>query len=83
VIAWIKKIPMNRISPSLGTKESEFKKGGTRRSNIQPGSSKRKFIGRNVSSPPPVEGRVHMNMQTDDFLEELTDRYEFHSVHII
>lgn len=27
-----------------------------------------------ASSPPPVEGRIHMVIQTDDFLEELTDR---------
>jgi len=26
------------------------------------------------STPPPVEGRMHMDIQTDDFLEELTDR---------
>lgn len=26
------------------------------------------------STPPPVEGRSHMTMQTDDFLEEITDR---------
>lgn len=25
-------------------------------------------------TPPPVEGRMHMDVQTDDFLEELTDR---------
>jgi hypothetical protein len=33
-----------------------------------------KFQGRRGVSPPPVDGRVHMNIQTDDFLEELTDR---------
>merc|ERR1711991_512166 len=33
-----------------------------------------KFKGRRGGSPPPVEGRVHMDIQTDDFLEELTDR---------
>lgn len=26
------------------------------------------------STPPPVSGRMHMTMQTDDYLEELTDR---------
>lgn len=36
----------------------------------KPGSSG----GRRVSTPPPVDGRVHMTMQTEDFLEELTDR---------
>lgn len=34
----------------------------------------RKFIGKRASSPAPVDGRVHGGMQTDDFLEELTDR---------
>lgn len=33
-----------------------------------------KFKGRRGGSPPPVAGRVHMDIQTDDFLEELTDR---------
>eukprot|EP01039_Chlorochromonas_danica_P009653 gene9653-10672_t len=30
--------------------------------------------GRRGSTPPPVDGRSHMVMQTEDFLEELTDR---------
>lgn len=25
-------------------------------------------------TPPPVEGRMHMDAQTEEFLEELTDR---------
>lgn len=29
---------------------------------------------RRSSTPPPVEGRVHTDMQTEEFLEELTDR---------
>eukprot|EP00939_MAST-03C_sp_MAST-3C-sp1_P001500 g1500.t1 len=29
---------------------------------------------RRASTPPPVGGRVHMDVQTDDYLEELTDR---------
>ncbi len=37
-------------------------------------AARKKFVGRRVSTPPPVDGRSHMNMQTDDFLEELTDR---------
>lgn len=38
-------------------------------------STKRQFTGnRRVGTPPPVEGRVHMDIQTDDFLEELTDK---------
>mmetsp|Transcript_28420 Transcript_28420/g.28727 ORF Transcript_28420/g.28727 Transcript_28420/m.28727 type:complete len:361 (+) Transcript_28420:162-1244(+) len=35
---------------------------------------KRATSGNRSSTPPPVEGRVHMDIQTDDFLEELTDR---------
>jgi hypothetical protein len=30
--------------------------------------------GRRLGTPPPVDGRSHMTMQTEDFLEELTDR---------
>jgi len=29
---------------------------------------------RRSQTPPPVEGRVHMDMQTEEFLEELSDR---------
>ena len=36
--------------------------------------ARRKFVSKRVSTPPPVEGRMHMDMQTDDFLEELTDK---------
>ena len=37
--------------------------------------AKKKAINTNrTSTPPPIEGRVHMDIQTDDFLEELTDR---------
>ena len=38
------------------------------------GKASKKFVGRRVSTPPPVDGRSHMVMQTEDFLEELTDR---------
>jgi hypothetical protein len=27
-----------------------------------------------VGTPPPIDGRVHMKMQTEDFLEEITDK---------
>jgi hypothetical protein len=30
--------------------------------------------GRRAGTPPALDGRSHMNMQTEDFLEELTDR---------
>lgn len=29
---------------------------------------------RRLGTPPPVDGRNHMTMQTDDYLEEITDR---------
>jgi len=38
------------------------------------GHKPRKFKGKRGSSPPPVDGRVHMEIQTENFLEELTDR---------
>jgi len=40
------------------------------------GSSRRKQVNpaRRSGTPPPVDGRVHMDIQTDQFLEELTDR---------
>lgn len=38
-------------------------------------STRRQFSGtKRSSTPPPVEGRVHMDLQTDDFLDELTDK---------
>ena len=54
---------------------SSIEKAGTSKPRkAGPGESRRKFAGKRVSSPPPVDGRVHMDMQTEDFLEELTDR---------
>ena len=35
---------------------------------------RRKVGTRRSSTPPPVDGRTHMDIQTDDVLEELTDR---------
>eukprot|EP01035_Chromulina_nebulosa_P021508 gene21508-27851_t len=34
----------------------------------------RKFIGKRGSTPPPVDGRSHMDMQTEEYLEVLSDR---------
>eukprot|EP00597_Dinobryon_sp_UTEXLB2267_P003646 CAMPEP_0170076624 /NCGR_PEP_ID=MMETSP0019_2-20121128/13596_1 /TAXON_ID=98059 /ORGANISM="Dinobryon sp., Strain UTEXLB2267" /LENGTH=391 /DNA_ID=CAMNT_0010288449 /DNA_START=58 /DNA_END=1233 /DNA_ORIENTATION=+ len=36
--------------------------------------SRQKAPGARVGTPPPVEGRTHMKMQTDEFIEEITDR---------
>lgn len=52
-------------------KESLNRSGRTSNPGVP---SRRKFSSRRVASPPPVDGRVHMEMQTEDFLEELTDR---------
>lgn len=54
-------------------------KGGNELSKSKSGRndpplSKKKTYTKRGSTPPPVEGRSHMDMQTDDFLEELTDR---------
>lgn len=37
-------------------------------------SKSRTINNKRASTPPPVEGRFHMDVQTDDFLEELTDK---------
>ena len=50
--------------------------------NDTPGSKKmsradnqrRKFTTKRSSTPPAISGRIHMDMQTEIFLEELTDR---------
>jgi hypothetical protein len=59
------------MSSSLGREGANLGKTNTRQLNP---ATKRKFVGRRGSTPPPVDGRVHMNMQTEDFLEELSDR---------
>ena len=51
---------MSTISGKLGQRSTNGARG--------------KFKGRRGSSPPPVDGRTHMSIQTDEFLEELTDR---------
>lgn len=56
--------------PPEGPKQKGAASSSSRR---EPGGRK-KFVGKRVSSPPPVDGRIHMDMQTDNFLEELTDR---------
>lgn len=30
--------------------------------------------GARVGTPPPVDGRCHLKMQTDEYIEEITDR---------
>lgn len=61
--------------PTMNDKDKENEPGWKKSSNRNSREVKRnKFVGRRGSTPPPVDGRAHMDMQTDDFLEELTDR---------
>lgn len=48
--------------------------GTGNRTRIPKKSSKPGSSNRRAGTPPPVDGRSHMVMQTEDFLEELTDR---------
>jgi radial spoke head protein 3 len=54
------------------SQEKENEPAWKRTTRRDPG--KRKFVGKRGSTPPPVEGRSHMDIQTEEFLEELTDR---------
>lgn len=40
----------------------------------QDASRRRNVDNERIGTPPPVPGRSHMNMQTENFLEELTDK---------
>jgi radial spoke head protein 3 len=40
----------------------------------QEAMSKRSYDGTRVTTPPPVDGRVHAFIQTENYLEELTDK---------
>jgi hypothetical protein len=55
-------------------KEEPGRSSGAVSGNKATNVSKRKFVGKRSQTPPPVDGRTHTDMQTDDFLEELTDR---------
>lgn len=56
-----------------GGLQKELASTGNRK--IAPRQNRRPIGGmRRSSTPPAVDGRSHMNMQTEDFLEELTDR---------
>jgi hypothetical protein len=61
------------MSSSLGKEGAGTVGGKTTARTLNPAVKKR-FVGRRVNTPPPVDGRVHMTMQTEDFLEELSDR---------
>jgi hypothetical protein len=53
---------------------TSLKKDLDRTSKKAPKMSKTLGYTRRSSTPPAVSGRTHMTMQTDDFLEEITDR---------
>lgn len=40
---------------------------------VKPKPRRRKAAARKPATPPPVDGRAHMDIQTDSFLEEVTD----------
>lgn len=42
--------------------------------NLSPIKMRKSYSNERVSTPPPVIGRMHMNLQTETFLEELSDR---------
>lgn len=54
------------MSSSLKTETPGIKKSKS--------DTRRKFTSKRSSTPPAVNGRMHMDMQTEDFLEELTDK---------
>jgi len=56
------------VMTSSTKKDNARKKPSRRSMGRGPGTTRRS------STPPPVEGRVHSDMQTEEFLEELTDR---------
>eukprot|EP00596_Hydrurales_sp_CCMP1899_P008821 CAMPEP_0119035260 /NCGR_PEP_ID=MMETSP1177-20130426/2198_1 /TAXON_ID=2985 /ORGANISM="Ochromonas sp, Strain CCMP1899" /LENGTH=351 /DNA_ID=CAMNT_0006993269 /DNA_START=178 /DNA_END=1233 /DNA_ORIENTATION=+ len=56
------------MSSSLKTELPGMKK------SIRNEGQRRKFTTKRSATPPAVSGRMHMDMQTEDFLEELTDK---------
>jgi len=61
------------MTNSLKREQDELKTQNDRRLKSEIAKKKSNTTSRS-STPPPVEGRVHMDIQTEDFLEELTDR---------
>ena len=57
-----------------GTNQSATKKGAKgNKGSTQPGPSE-EFFQREVRTPEPVAGRQNIDIQTDQFVEELTDK---------
>jgi hypothetical protein len=55
------------MTSSLKNELNASSRKAPRKENRAPGKTR-------AGTPPPVDGRSHMVMQTDDFLEELTDK---------
>mmetsp|Transcript_18331 Transcript_18331/g.30721 ORF Transcript_18331/g.30721 Transcript_18331/m.30721 type:complete len:363 (+) Transcript_18331:127-1215(+) len=53
---------------------ASLKKDLDRTSRKNPKAARMVGSSRRSNTPPPVSGRMHMTMQTEDFLEEITDR---------
>lgn len=63
------------MTNSLKREQEVRKIHETNRSRAQQASQRRKpDQSDRLPTPPPVDGRAHMDIQTDDFLEELNDR---------
>lgn len=63
------------MTNSLKREQEVRKRDGTKRNTRAFGGSERRSDpSERLPTPPPVDGRSHMDIQTDDFLEELTDR---------
>ena len=60
------------MTTSVKHEQSMAQKENARR--VKQDASKRRTVESRVGTPPPVPGRSHMNMQTENFLEELTDK---------
>jgi radial spoke head protein 3 len=58
-------------SPAIETKQ---KKAAPRNPHPTASSPQRQQQQQRPPTPPPVDGRSHMDIQTDNYLEELTDR---------
>mmetsp|Transcript_60551 Transcript_60551/g.131215 ORF Transcript_60551/g.131215 Transcript_60551/m.131215 type:complete len:371 (+) Transcript_60551:35-1147(+) len=61
------------MTTSLKQEQQMSQKENARRVK-QDASRRRNMDSGRVGTPPPVPGRSHMNMQTETFLEELTDK---------
>jgi hypothetical protein len=64
----------NTYSTKLMSSSLKLETPGIKKSARNEAQSRRKYTTKRSSTPPAVSGRMHMDMQTEDFLEELTDK---------